>query len=138
MSYNIGVALQNALAGLVAGRVYPVRLPDEPVFASIRYSDVTTNYFTTLCGQSNLSESRYRLDVFATTIIEAEQIAASIQSIMRGNPSGFQNVPLGAFDGYEPAIAIYRKTLDFQIWEAQSMAAGKTRLSNLNERRRAS
>lgn len=121
MSYAIGVALQAALAGLVAGRVYPVRLPDAPVFPAIRYSAVNTNYLSTLCGQTNLSESRYRLDVFATTTTEAEQIAASILSIMRGSALGFQNVPLTAIDGYEPTVAIYRKTLDFQIWEAELM-----------------
>jgi hypothetical protein len=121
LSYAIGVALQAALAGLVAGRVYPVRLPDAPVFPAIRYSTVNTNYLNTLCGQTNLSESRYRIDVFATTITEAEQIAASILSIMRGTSLGFKNVPLSAIDGYEPTVAIYRKMLDFQIWEAELM-----------------
>ena len=121
MSYAVGVALQAALAGLVQGRVYPVRLPDEPILPSIRYSAVNTNYLSTLCGQSNLSESRYRLDVFATTITECEQISASILSIMRGTSLGFQNVPLAAMDGYEPTVGVYRKTLDFQIWEAELM-----------------
>lgn len=121
MSYAIGVALQQALAGLVGGRVYPVRLPDAPVLPAIRYSTVNTNYINTLCGQSNLSESRYRIDVFATTIMEAEQIAASALSIMRGDSLGFENVPLASLDGYEPTVGIYRKTLDFQIWEAESM-----------------
>ena len=120
MSYNIGVALQQALAGVVGGRVFPVRLPDEAVLPAISYSTINTNYLSTLCGQSNLSESRYRLDVWTTTIIEAEQICATILAIMRST-FGFKNIPLSANDGYEPTVGIYRKILDFQIWEAESM-----------------
>ena len=121
MSYAIGTALQVALAGLVQGRVYPVRLPDAVVLPAIQYTTIATNYLSTLCGQSNLSESRYRLDVFAPTVIECEQIAASILSIMRGTSLGFKNTPLMALDGYEPTVGVYRKTLDFQIWEAELM-----------------
>ena len=119
MSYQVGVALQKALAGLVGGRVYPIRLDDAPVFPCIRYTSINRNFVNTLCGQSNLSEARYRVDIFATTITEAEQLAASALSIMRG--FAFTNTPLSSGDGYEPSIGIYRKSLDFQIWQAEAM-----------------
>jgi hypothetical protein len=121
MSYLVGVAIQKALAGLVAGRVYPIRIDDAPVYPCIRYTSVNRNYINTLCGQSNLSESRYRVDIFATTIKEAEQLAASALSIMRGASFEFKNTPLSSNDGYEPSIGVYRKSLDFQIWEAEQM-----------------
>jgi len=122
MSYAIGAAIQRSLAGLVGGRVHPVILPDAPVYPIIRYTNVSTNHNNTLCGPSNLTDSRYRIDVFAQTIKEAEQISASVKSIMRGGSLGFQNTPLMDMDGYEPTVGIYRKTLDFQIWEAETMA----------------
>lgn len=121
MSYAINVALQAALAGLVAGRVYPVRLPDAPVFPCLRYAKINTNNFNTLCGPSNLTESRYRVDVFATTVKECDQIAASLLAIMRGGALGFQNTPLSNADVYEPTVGVYHQALDFQIWEAELM-----------------
>jgi Protein of unknown function (DUF3168) len=121
VSYAVNVALQAALAGLVAGRVYPIRLPDDPVYPSLRYSNVNTNNHNTLCGPSNLTDARYRVDIFATTVKECDQIAASILAIMRGPAFGYQNTPLANIDGYEPTVGLYRKTLDFQIWEAQAM-----------------
>jgi hypothetical protein len=127
----VGIALQKALAGLVAGRVYPVRLPDAPEFPAIRYATVSSIPINTLCGPSNLSDARYRVDVFATTIMEAGQIGASIESIMRGTALGYKNVPIMAMDGYEPTIGIYRRTLDFQIWEAQPMLTSAARTTRL-------
>lgn len=121
MTNAVGIALQQALAGLVSGRVYPVVLADEPTYPCIRYAVVSTNFYNTLYGPSNLTDNRYRIDIFATSAMECGQIAASVLSIMRGNSFAFQNVPLMNIDGYEPTVGIYRKTLDFQVWEAEAM-----------------
>jgi hypothetical protein len=121
MTNAVGIALQKALAGLVAGRVYPVRIADEPQYPCIRYTIITTNMHNTLCGPSNLTDSRYRIDIFAKTVLEAGQIAVSVLSIMRGNSFAYKNTPELVLDGYDPSPGIYRKTLDFTIWEAESM-----------------
>jgi hypothetical protein len=121
MTNAVGIALQQAFAGLVAGRVYPIVLADEPDYPCIRYAVIATNFFNTLYGPSNLTDNRYRIDIFATTAMECGQIAASVLSIMRGSSFAYQNVPLMNMDGYEPTIGIFRKTLDFQVWEAEAM-----------------
>jgi hypothetical protein len=115
MSYALDVALHDALAGLVAGRVHPAFMPERPVYPCIRYMVASSEPDATLCGQTTLTLWRYRFDVYAPTHGDAVQLSESIKAIMRR--FAWRNRPLMDIDGYEPEVRVIRRTLDFSIWE---------------------
>jgi hypothetical protein len=112
--YEIDVALVSALRGLVAGRLYPGILPDDPVYPCIRYSLIGTGFHNTLCGQSDLFTFRNRVQVYARTSFEAVQIGASVKSVMRG--FAYQNTPESEVTGFEPETRVHSNSLDFAVW----------------------
>jgi len=120
MSYPVGVALKAALDGLVAGRVYPVNLPDAPSYPCIRFAVVGSAPENTLCGEADLVLWRYRVDVYAPTVKECAQIAYSVKAVMRRFV--FRNTVASELDGYEPETRELRRMLDFHIWEKQGTA----------------
>jgi hypothetical protein len=105
-----------ALSPIVEGRVYPEVLPDDPVYPCIRYT-VSTTPQNTLCGQSELSQIRYSVHVFAVTVAQAIHLVAALQGIMRGFE--FENVPVAWQDGYEPNVRKHFQSVDFDVWERE-------------------
>jgi len=115
MSYAIDKALVAALAGLVQGRVYPMRLPDAPAFPSIVYSLAGSTPENTMCGPSTLTNYRYRFSVFSAEHKEVSQIIASIKSAMTN--FAFQNLPQSEFEMYEAETQVYHRILDYSVWD---------------------
>lgn len=64
---------------------------------------------------SGLVRFRYQVDVFATTLAEAQSIAAAVGPAMEG--AAFKGIALSYSDGYEDAVQLYRVTRDFAVWQ---------------------
>jgi len=113
MSNAIGTALHSALAGLVAGRVYPIVMADRPIYPALRYIVSGTVPANTLSGEASATMWRYRIDVYAVTAKECGQLAATVKSVMRG--FAYPNTIAMEIEGYEPEVQVCRRTLDFNI-----------------------
>lgn len=64
---------------------------------------------------SGLVRFRYQIDVFATTLIEAQTVAEALGAPMKA--AAFKGIPLSYGDGYEDAVQLYRVTRDFSVWQ---------------------
>ena len=115
MSLLLETALHDAFTGLVAGNVHQTVLPDRPRYPAITIMLVGSHPDVTLCGESTVTEYRYRIDVYAETRKETVQIATSVKAIMRR--FAWTNAPEMEMDGYEPEVRQKRRTLDFSVTE---------------------
>jgi hypothetical protein len=114
----LSLALHDALAPLVAGRVHPVILPESPVWPCIRYANVGGGPDNTICGRSSLNIWRYRIDVFAETVIEIILLRNMVTKVM--DDFVYPCLQVMDMDGYEPEVRVFRRMLDYSIHEQEA------------------
>lgn len=105
------------VTGITAGRVYPMGAASSPVAPYITYSRVSAIEQTTLDtngGTGNASNTRLQIDVWATTYGEAQSIAGTIKTALKG--WSVENVILGEQDMHEPDTGLHRVLIDCSVW----------------------
>lgn len=107
-------AIHSAVQGIFGGRLYPVAAAENPTYP---YGVVAVEGSTpenTLCGRSDLTNYRFRFDVYAKTY--AEVVALSPQVMAAMDAFG---IPIFELDVYEPEIRAMRRIMDFSVWRKE-------------------
>ena len=67
-----------AVAPLVAGRVFPVILPQAVTYPAITYQTITGASTYSMDGSSELANPRFQFDLYATTFDAVTQLKACL------------------------------------------------------------
>jgi hypothetical protein len=115
MSSHIEVALIETLAPYVSGRMHPLHLPDGVSYPAFVYSMVGLDSNNTMCGESDLDNARYRIDIYDkdwdNILVLRRNVRTALDSMF-----AYPAVCVGEFDLYEPEQRLYHKAVDFSIW----------------------
>lgn len=106
------------VSGLVADRIFPEVLPQEPTLPAVVYTVVDDVPVHSLQGcTAGTSNARVQIDTYAKTYVTAqtvaEAIAAALQSYVGPDATAML---LSRRDEYEDDPAEYRVSLDFSMW----------------------
>lgn len=110
--------LYQALRGLVSDRVYPLAFPQltTPVWPAIRYSFISVDPGTDICGDGGnaTSDTRVQIDIVAKTFEAMRSIRLQVLTAMESfdPPAIWQ----GEFDDFDAETKTYRASLDFVIY----------------------
>jgi hypothetical protein len=134
----IEVALRTVLlagppvAVLVGTRIYPVVLPEAPVYPAITYQIITGSSEYAMQGPSQLASPRFQIDLYAATSMALFTLKAALMETLSGFRGIVGSPPVhirGAFremelDAYEQELEragpkVWRKTLDFRVWHKE-------------------
>jgi hypothetical protein len=113
-------ALTTALTGFVAGRVHPLRRPQEvpgaPVakeLPAIVYTPISDVAWHTLCETGTLRNVALQLDCYHLTYKQARALAGQVDTAMAG---GFQCVRSNSTPFADDDEKIYRWLLEYSVW----------------------
>ncbi len=100
------------LGPLADGQVFPYIAPQGTAVPYVIFILPSTTYDQVLCGQG-ASASSLQIDVYAQSIDEAR----AIRQQARNRIEPLWPVDLMELQDYEPDTALYRATLEVQIWQ---------------------
>ncbi len=106
----------------VGDRVYPKKLPENPVYPAIVYHRISTVREHSHDGSSSLAAARFQFDIYARSYVAARDAAEALRSILDGFRGVVAGVDInGAFnededDGYDDDIQIYWFRQDYRIF----------------------
>lgn len=116
-------ALYTALAPLVAGRVYPVMFPQEPLptWPAIRYTPVGGAVYPDACGSGDGAEDdvRVQIDSVAPTFDGARLLNQQVRAaLMTFTPPAVADGP-PIFD-FDPETRTHRAIQDFTLYPSSA------------------
>lgn len=109
------------LNGLVAERIYPLRLPKNYTVPAIVFQRVGTSRTVCYDGPSQIANARFQFDIWARTYAEVKEIVAQLVTALLGFVGTMGETRVWVtdepmeLDGYEPDTKLYRGTVDFGI-----------------------
>ena len=113
------------ITGLIAARLYPIILPQEPTMPAMTYQWISGTRFHSMDGASKLSGPRVQFDCWAATYLDAEALFEALRKRLDGyrGPAGSSTIQ-GAFfsserDLYESEPKLYRRSVDFFIFHTE-------------------
>ena len=116
------------LAGVLGGRVYPKRMPQNPTYPTIVYHRISGAREHSHDGSSGLAHPRFQLDLWAKTHIAAKDLAEKVRAALdgyKGVMGGVGGVDVnGVFledddDGYDDDLQVYWWRMDFTLWHSE-------------------
>lgn len=107
--------LFDTLKPLVANRVYPLVMPQNPTYPAIVYNRISSAAQNVLEGGSTIDQVRIQVDTYATTYSAAKSLARLVRLAMEG--ASFKATLQTDQDFYESDLSIYRVSQDFYLWE---------------------
>ncbi len=121
------LAANVAVAALVSTRIYPGRLPQNPTFPAITYSNDGEERQSTFGGAGALPGTLYSIDCWGgPTYASALGLAKAVRLALDGaeNWTGGSGPAItvqasileGQRDIYEDDVNIFRKRLDVRLW----------------------
>ncbi|RMD51893.1 DUF3168 domain-containing protein [Candidatus Parcubacteria bacterium] len=127
IEYGLYNKLKNdaGINALVSGRVYPLRLPQQPTLPAITYQRISTVRLQQLGGVTNNARVRFQIDSFAETFNEIKDIAAAIRAALDGfkgtlsSDTVYRIISLSENDLYENEADIYRNSQDYEVWHLE-------------------
>ncbi len=102
-------------------RVYPIKLPQSPVYPAITYEIISTIPHRALAGDSDLERARARIHCWAATYSGAVDLAGKVRTAMAdfSGLMGTTTVRSVKFetwnDIFEDVPEVYRRVADFMI-----------------------
>lgn len=112
-----------AITELTSTRIYPYKLPQNPIMPAITYQRVSTSRYHThdTSGASGLARPRFQFDCYASSYLGAKQLVEALRGVLEGFNGyvGAQRIQ-GALsqnetDFYEDVTGLYRRSIDFMI-----------------------
>ncbi len=114
---------QAGITSIVSTRVYPVILPQKPVYPAITYNDDDSNYTESFDGQTDHVQSIFQLDAWSKTYAGATTLGAAISAALKNKSGSFGGIIIqrctvlsGPITVYEDSVEAYRQTYIFSIW----------------------
>jgi len=109
-------AVHAAVAPVFGGRFYPHAAPEEPQYPYGIISTESALPENTLCGRSDLTNYRMRIDVYSKTYAEVLALRGGVIVAMETLANIPRPIPLMDIDLYEPEIRAMRRVMDFSLW----------------------
>ena len=107
--------VDDALAALAGGRVYPDVAPVKPIRPYIVYQAVGGPDETTLDGADTLQNCRMQVAVWAESRAAASLLIQQVRAALTAEP--VRGVPIGApVSVYEDATQLFGSRQDYSIW----------------------
>lgn len=109
------------IAGEVAARVYPLKLPQQPTYPAITYQVISDQSEQLLEGADRIRRARIQVDIWDDDISKCEEIAGFVRTLLDGqdNTQGSTRFRATWLDNeqdlYEESIEKYRILSDFEI-----------------------
>ena len=109
------------LQPVLRGRIYPLRLPQNPTFPAVTYQRVSTTAQTAHDGPVSLLTTRLQLDVWGERYADVKYVAELLHLALLGWSGiiGTSKIwitgQLGEVDLQDPDTQLYRVSMDFAI-----------------------
>lgn len=111
-----------AISSLVAARIYPVMLPQNPTYPAVVYSFVSGAPVSAMGADVGFTRKRTRVAAWSKTYLEMTQLADAIRQCLerwRGTVNGVviqdTYVDNASLDLYDDISRVYYRPLDFMI-----------------------
>lgn len=110
----------------ITTRVYPVDLPQNPVFPAVIYMKISGMRDHALSGPTGHAHPRFQIEAWATTYSAAKGLARAIRQALDGYSGTVGDVEIGSIlieserDFYEPEVKCHRTIMDFMIWHTEN------------------
>jgi len=104
------------LTALIATRVYPLRLPQNPVLPAVTLFKVSTPREQSHGGDSALQHPRYQFSCWAETYGAAWAVADQVRLALQGLAAGGVGIYDNGVDMYDPETGWYHVAIDITIW----------------------
>lgn len=102
------------VTAVVAGRIYPVLMPQNIALPAITYQRIATTPENGLAGHLGIDQVRMQVDSWSTKYSEVKDAAAAVRAALALTP--LFALCIMELDDYEPATQTYRVIQDYQIW----------------------
>lgn len=115
------LAATTGLTSLVSTRIYPIRLPQNPVFPCVTFQVISEPRIHSLDGAS-APNAIIQVDCWARQHKEAHQVAEAVMAAFDSFAGTMGSVTVSACllqnrqEIYEPDVDDYRVSLDFSVW----------------------
>lgn len=114
------LAADAGVSALVAARIYPLRLPQTPVYPALTYRRVSGLGVHNLSGAAGRGRSRIQVDCWAETYLGAQALAAAARASLDGFNGTLVTLRAVIFrenelDDFEDAPELYRVIQDWRI-----------------------
>lgn len=110
---------------LVAGRIYPLQLPERVTLPAIRYQRVSTSPVVAHTGFSELERARVQLSVHAATYEEAAGVVRALRRALDGKGelfgTGTSCFVINDVADFEEASGQYVRHVDIEPWHHDSL-----------------
>ncbi len=116
----------SGVTNLVGTRVYPVVLPQDPVYPAVRYQQTAGERTQAMGSNTGLVNTTVQIDSYSESYEEAREVAEEVRAALQrfqGTVAGveiesvFVNGPL---DVFEDQIKKFRVQQDFTVWHRES------------------
>lgn len=84
------------VASLVATRVFPEILPQDPTYPAIAYQRITTQRVRSMDGPSGLSRPRIQIDCYAAAYAQAKALADAVRLALDGKRFSYAGLDVQA------------------------------------------
>jgi len=113
------------IAAIVATRVYPIILPQNPTMPAITYQRISTPRVSSTTGPSGLASPRIQVDCWAETYAAVKALSDTVRTAVDGYSGTMDTFTVYGViveseqDLYEPDAVYYRTSLDLIIWHKE-------------------
>jgi hypothetical protein len=104
--------------GIVAGRVYPVKLPQNATLEAITFSHISGPRDVSLAGASGTARARLRIDCWAERYREAKVLMAAVRGALDAVSGAL--AATGEIDFYDDEAEVYRTSIDYYFHHAEA------------------
>lgn len=110
----------------VAGRIYPVLLPQNPTYPAITYRLISDPREYSLDGADGLVEARYQIEAWAKLESQVDAIVEVIRLAMNAFVGVFGLIDVsrarnvGGVDLYDPEVEVHHTAVDYLIRYAEA------------------
>lgn len=113
------------LAAIVGNRIYPGRLPDNPVLPAIVYARVATSRGVAHDGPLETADARFQFDAWGSSYSSVKAAADRLRRALLGFVGTMGPIRAAIprqeteTDLFEPDTGLYRVSVDYRIWHAE-------------------
>jgi len=128
IEYGLVNRLKNdgTVAGIVAARIYPHRLPQMPTFPAITYSRVSGARVDILKGISGLAKPTFQFDLWTESYNTVKSLADAVRESLNGyqgtldGETAYRVKILNEVDNFEEELGVYRVIQDFEVFHRET------------------
>ena len=113
---TIAADIVTTLGATLSNRLYPMVAPAGVAAPYGVYQQVSGVPITHLSGQSNRTNYRFQVDIFARDKIALDALAVSVMAAMDA-ATLFKSICLNSTELFEDPAMYFRVTMDFSIWQ---------------------